>query len=204
MAVQTLKNLNKKKSKAKYISRIVLRSTMIAAVVFFALTFLFTIVVSSSSKRKDSSNNSLFGAYVIVSESMIPTIDVNDAIVVKKISNSDLKIGDIITFNSKDYAYNGMTVTHRIVGIQKTASGEKIYRTKGDNNIFIDTALVDLNSIYGKVILIIPKIGYIKSFLTSIPGFLTIIVLPIIIVIVYEIYRIRKLLKRQKKEINSI
>lgn len=204
MAVRSLKKLEKK-SKINYIAKIVLRAFMVAAVVFFAVVLVFTCTFSKNSLSSDNSIKSPWlGAYVIVSESMIPTIEVNDAIVVKKLNNEDLEIGDIITFNSKDYAYNGLTVTHRIVGIQKTSTGENIYRTKGDNNTFIDTALVDLNNIYGKVVLIIPKIGYIKNYLSSIPGFITLIVLPIVIVIVYEVFRIKKLLKKQEKEIEAI
>ena len=193
----------KRKAKVNYVSKIVLKASMIASVVFFTIVLICTLVLDGNNLN-DSNKRSLFDTYVIVSESMIPTIGVNDAIVVKKTDDNNLEIGDIITFSSKDYAYNGLTVTHRIVGIQNSASGEKIYRTKGDNNVFVDTALVDLNSIYGKVVLIIPKFGYIKNFLTSIPGFITLIIMPILMVIVYEIYRIRKLLNKQKREITVV
>ncbi len=203
MTNKSLKELNKNK-KANYMSRLILKSFMIAFVVFFAVILVFTVTIDKDSLANNVNNKALFGAYVIVSESMIPTIDVNDAIVVKKTNNDDLKIGDIITFSSKDYAYRGLTVTHRIVGIQNVSSGEKIYRTKGDNNVFIDTSVVDLNSIYGKVVLIIPKIGYIKRYLSSPQGFITVIVLPILVVIVYEVFRIKKLLNKQKKEISVI
>lgn len=205
MAVNSLKKIAVKQSKINYISKIILRASMVAAVVFFSIVLIFTCIIGKNSLSGYSSvRNPLYGAYVIVSESMIPTIDVNDAIVIKKTDNNNLEIGDIITFNSKDYAYNGLTVTHRIVGIQKKSNGENIYRTKGDNNTFMDTALVDLNSIYGKVVLVIPKIGYIKNYLTSIPGFISLIILPIIIVIFYEIFRIKKLLKKQENEIEAV
>lgn len=203
MAGKQLKRKAKSKAKVNYVSKIVLKASMIASVVFFTIVLICTLVLDGNNLN-DSNKKSLFDTYVIVSESMIPTIGVNDAIVVKKTDDNNLEIGDIITFSSKDYAYNGLTVTHRIVGIQNSASGERIYRTKGDNNVFVDTALVDLNSIYGKVVLIIPKFGYIKNFLTSIPGFITLIIMPILMVIVYEIYRIRKLLNKQKREITVV
>lgn len=203
MTGKQLKRKAKSKAKVNYVSKIVLKASMIASVVFFTIVLICTLVLDGNNLN-DSNKKSLFDTYVIVSESMIPTIGVNDAIVVKKTDDNNLEIGDIITFSSKDYAYNGLTVTHRIVGIQNSASGERIYRTKGDNNVFVDTALVDLNSIYGKVVLIIPKFGYIKNFLTSIPGFITLIIMPILMVIVYEIYRIRKLLNKQKREITVV
>lgn len=203
MTAVQLKRKTKNKEKVNFISKVVLKATMIASVIFFTIILIGILFFSNNNLNK-SNTRSLFDTYIIVSESMIPTIKINDAIVVKKIDSDNLEIGDIITFNSKDYAYNGLTVTHRIVGIQNSANGEKIYRTKGDNNIFVDTAVVDLNSIYGKVVLIIPKFGYIKNFLRSIPGFIILIIMPILMVIVYEIYRIGKLLNKQKREITIV
>ena len=46
-------------------------------------------------------------------------------------------------------------------------SGNYTYRTKGDNNIAADTALVNGNKIHGKVLFKIPKIGYIYNFIAN-------------------------------------
>lgn len=208
MIVRALKEDDKKNSsKFSYIFNLVLRSFMIASVIFFAVVLIFTFVCMGDSYynlKSGEKSNPLFGAYVIVSESMVPTIMVNDAIVVKRVDDDNLKIGDIITFNSTDRIYKGLTITHRIVGIQKTKDGSNIYRTKGDNNVLADTALVDLDSIYGKVILKIPKIGYLQQFVSSTAGFIVAIVVPIFIVIIYEVLRIKKLIKQQDDEIEII
>ena len=132
--------------------------------------------------KNGKETNPLFSAYVIVSPSMVPTIDVNDAIVIKRIDNDKYNVGDIITFNSADYKYKGLTVTHRIVGEQNISTGDLVYRTKGDNNRIEDAALVAQSSIYGRVILKLPKIGYVSRFIKTPLGFLIFVVSPIVVV----------------------
>jgi len=132
----------------------------------------------------------LFGAYVIVSPSMVPTINVGDGIVIKRSSNDELKIGDIITFSSKDIRYSGLTVTHRIVKKQKTKTGDFVYRTKGDHNNMEDPSSVSFDNIYGKVIFKIPKIGYVQQFLSKPVNFILVFVGIISVVLVYDGIRI--------------
>ena len=72
----------------------------------------------------------------------MPTINVNDGVVVQRVlEENSLKVGDVITFSSRDINYEGLTVTHRIVGKQIVQSGEFVYRTKGDNNNVEDSSL---------------------------------------------------------------
>ena len=132
----------------------------------------------------------LFGTYVIVSPSMIPTINVGDGVVVKRSSDKELNIGDIITFSSTDLNYSGLTVTHRIVSKQYTQNGKLVYRTKGDNNSVEDAASVITDNIYGKVIIKMPYIGYIQEFLSKPTNFIVIFVGIISLVLIYDGIRI--------------
>ena len=59
-------------------------------------------------------------------------------------------------------------------------------------------------NIYGKVVLKIPKFGYVKNFVSSSGGFVISIIIPILLVIIYEVLRIRKLIRRQDEEIEII
>lgn len=87
-------------------------------------------------------NVSLFGyrTFKVASGSMRPKYNVNDLIVVKKKSN--YKVGDVITFKSKDGEY----VTHRIIEIDS-----KYFTAKGDYNNTIDSKVPNKN-IIGKVV----------------------------------------------------
>lgn len=205
-----IKLSNKSKIKIKRagkISKIILRSCLIA--MLFILLSLFGVfaicwIDSAYNSSRGISKNPLLGAYVVVTESMVPTIGVNDAIVVKRVKDNTLNIGDIITFSSNDVYYNGLTITHRVVGKLLGEDGNYLYRTKGDNNVLEDTAIVNLDSIYGKVIIRLPKIGYVYMFISSPFGLIISVVTPVILVIVYECYRIYKTMRKRYAEVEII
>ena len=189
--------------KVKYVFNFIVRSFLIAVfILFLSLIIFFICYFCDLLYNVKTGNNKapLFGAYVIVSPSMVPTIKVNDAIVVIRIDEDELEIGDIITFSSNDSSYKGLTVTHRIVGKQSVQNGEYVYRTKGDNNNVEDLSLVRYSDVYGKVILKIPKLGYIQKFLLTPFGFIISILVPILLVIIFDIIRVYKMVKRKKEE----
>lgn len=189
------------------VSKLLIRACLIT--VFVILLSLFGIMAvcwgdSLYNESKGISKNPLFNAYVVITESMVPTINVNDAIVVKRVEDNTLNIGDIITFSSNDIYFKGLTVTHRVVGKQLGLDGNYIYRTKGDNNALEDTALVNSSSIYGKVVIKLPKIGYVQSFVSSPFGFITSIVVPVLLVIIYEVWRVTRVIKREYKKVEIL
>lgn len=134
----------------------------------------------------------LYGAYVIVSGSMEPLIKIKDAVLIKRVdSDNELKQGDVVTYRATDPTYYGILITHRIVDI-KEENGKKIYVTKGDHNETVDRSPIDFNQITGKVVMRIPKIGYIKYFLVSSYGWIIAIVIPSLLVIIMDIYKLVK------------
>ena len=192
----TKSKLNKKK--ISYWTKLLLRSCLVA--VFVILLSLFGIIAvcfcdSLYNESKGNDKNPLLNAYVIVTESMVPTIKVNDAIVVSRVKNNSVKIGDVITFSSSDRYF---------IGKELNESGNYTYRTKGDNNIAADTALVNGNKIHGKVLFKIPKIGYIYNFIASPGGFIFSIILPVLLVIGYECFRIYRVIKQRYHEVEIL
>lgn len=209
MKIQKQKKIKNKHSLKKigHFSKILLRFCLI--IVFIILLSLSGLIIicwgdSVYNDSKGISKNPLFNAYIIVTESMVPTINVNDAIVVKRVRDNTLDIGDIITFSSSDIYFNGLTITHRVVGKQLDVDGNYVYRTKGDNNDLEDTALVELNNIYGKVVMKLPKIGYVHNFVTSPGGFVLSIIIPVLLVIVYEVWRIVRIVRKRYAEVEII
>ena len=146
----------------------------------------------------------LFDAYVIVSPSMVPTIHVQDAIVIKRVDLVDIKQGDIISFLGTDSYYSGKVITHRVIGIEKSSDGQFLYRTKGDNNNVAGGSLVNEDNVYGKVIFRIPMLGYVRKFLMTYFGWILCIVLPLLYLILSEVIRVRKLLKNKKDHIEEL
>ena len=132
----------------------------------------------------------IFGSYIILTKSMIPTINVNDAVLVKRSELNDFSIGDIITFSSIDVSHSGMTITHRIVGKQEDSNGNLAFRTKGDNNSRDDSAYVPFNNVYGKVIFKMPKLGYVQRLVSKPIGLIVGIFIPIFIVLFVDGFKV--------------
>ncbi|MBZ9689204.1 signal peptidase I [Clostridium estertheticum] len=91
---------------------------------------------------------------VIVTGSMKPMIQPGDMVLVKKMDGNEVKMGDVIQFK-RDSIY----IFHRIIEIKEEEKQLK-YKTKGDNNSGPDSDLVPTGDVKGKVIYVIPKIGW--------------------------------------------
>jgi signal peptidase len=123
--------------------------------------------------------------------SMEPAITVGSIVVIKPADPETLKIGDIICF--KIESESGTTVTHRIINI--TNQG---FITKGDANEDPDQWIVAKESVIGKVIAIIPYIGYLGYFVRTPIGFILLILIPASLIILMEIRNIIKETKRKQ------
>lgn len=181
-----------------WIKRIFHFITTILLYSIFAILIIVVIMVGLyfidhyQSVKSGTNRAPLFGAYVIISPSMVPNINVLDAVVTKRVDADKLKKNDVITFISQDPRHSGITVTHRIVGIKKTEAGTYAYRTKGDNNNVEDQTLVSYDKVIGKVMLRIPYIGYLQQLLNTQFGWLVIIVIPCLFIISSDIVKLIK------------
>ena len=114
----------------------------------------------------------------IVSESMEPTINVNDLIVIKKCKESEIENKDIITYKKDD----GTAVTHRVIRKNKV-NGETIYTTKGDNNPVEDDGVIKYSQVHGKYVFKIKGIGGFVEKIQKNNGLITVAIAVIIFVI---------------------
>lgn len=168
---------------------------------FIFLLFIFYFIDLIYNVRSGKNNPPLFDAYVIVSPSMVPTINVQDAIIIVRTSPDDLEQGDIISYLAMDDYYAGKVITHRIIGIMEASDGSLLYRTKGDNNNVADDVLVNEKEVYGKVLFKIPMLGYIQRFLSTYFGWILCIALPFLYLIMTEVIKVRKMIyQKMKKE----
>ena len=89
------------------------------------------------------------------SDSMTPRISKGDAVILKKVSKSNvLKKNDII-----GYEKNGIVVVHRIIDVKRTKNNI-VYITKGDANNSRDSKEVKRDQVVGLVEFKIPFIAY--------------------------------------------
>ena len=116
------------------------------------------------------------------------------------IAEEELEIGDIITFISPDTRFGGISVTHRIVDKYYDDSlGSYTYRTQGDNNNVADSVLVPNKNILAKVILEVPKLGYIQDILSSKGGLIFGVLIPCLAILSYDIMKMLKKIGQKSK-----
>ena len=164
----------------------ILISIVLWAVILLAALFAFTTLAT-----RDTTNVSSLAGYtpmIVQSDSMAPTFYAGDLIFIKKCDTSALKEGDIITFHTiieNEYALN----THRIESITEE-NGIRSYVTKGDNNEMSDMHVISDGDIVGKYLGKLSRFGKVMEFLSSSVGFLVVIVLPLLLFFIYQIYNL--------------
>lgn len=109
---------------------------------------------------------------VVVSGSMVPTLQVGDLVIVKGgFSGEEINVGrvggDIIIFPRPGNPSE--LIAHRAIEKHRGSNGF-YFRTKGDNNSMPDGWLIFEGEIVGKVIGRIPLLGYLFMFLQTPSG----------------------------------
>ena len=188
--VEKISNKIKNKRMTKKIFKYIILNILI-------ILFIINLILSFEE------NTHILGIYMfnIVSESMEPTLEINDVVVVKTCEATQLQKGDIITFQQ-----DGRIISHRILDITKDKKIIK-FRTKGDNNEIPDSDLIPESQVYGKVVFSIKKIGKIISYIQNIRGLINIVFFVIIVYILVSLRDKQKntrKMKRKKYEIKKI
>ncbi|MPQ44401.1 signal peptidase I [Clostridium tarantellae] len=148
----------------------------IISYIFLALIIL--VLVNNILTKSDKIFKTIgFRTYTILTGSMSPEIEPGDLVVIKHENPEKLNVNDIITFN-----YDNKIVTHRI--IEKEEAG---FITKGDNNNVEDSEVIKSKDVIGKVLTVIPKLGYLFSF-TSHPLFVPILLVIIALSILWDVF----------------
>ena len=134
------------------------------------------------------------GLYTIISPSMTPDIAVYDVVFVAKTNPEDIQINDVISYYSTNSFFGSTPITHRVVEKHVTNNGI-VFRTKGDANPVMDNEMIDQSQVIGKVRFVIPQLGRVQFFLASKFGWFTVILIPAMGVIIYDIMKLLKLIK---------
>jgi signal peptidase I len=124
--------------------------------------------------------------YVVSSGSMIPTLNINDVLIVKDgaVGNgstnsfNSLKVGDIIVFHRP--AGQDRVIVHRVAEIYNNFEGERIIRTKGDANPSSIPGVdypIRAQQYIGKVAYVIPGVGLITKIISPPVNYVIIVVI---------------------------
>ncbi len=166
-------------------------ASIVVSVVMWIIILVAALYAFTTLATKDDGNVASLAGFTpltVQSESMAPTFEAGDLIVIQACDSSTLQAGDIITFHTivdGKYALN----THRIDSIDDVA-GARSYTTKGDNNAIADDHVISDVDIVGKYVLRVPYLGSVMNFLSSSVGFLVVIVIPMLLFFIYQVYHL--------------
>lgn len=161
-------------------------SILLWAVILLAAFYAFTTLAT-----RDQNKVANFLGYTpltVQSDSMQPEFSKGDLIIIKKCDPDKLVVGDVVTFHTiiqNQYVLN----THRIAEISDM-NGARSYVTKGDNNAISDTHVIVNGDIVGKYVGKVKGLGNVMDFLSSSMGFFIVIVLPMLIFFIYQVYHL--------------
>ncbi len=216
---------NKKTAAVKKIFGAVLN---VLTFVFFGIC-VFALVLSVSAKKNDGAAN-IFGKQIriVISDSMakcdqtdvsgyeIKDIPIKSMLLIDLVPEdeaeaeqwySELEVGDVLTFR---YLYATQeTITHRITSITPKATGGYIIELEGDNKASdadtlsqtIDTSEADSpNYVIGKVTWQNLFLGLVLTAAKSPVGIICIVIIPCIIIAIFEVIRLVGALTEGKRE----
>lgn len=169
-------------------------------VVVAVCMMVFTIVSVNTFDRND---RDIFGyrCYIVLSDSMSATdFDAGDLVLVKKVDPTTLQEGDIIAYQSQNDENYGATVTHKIRAKTTDASGNPGFITYGTTTDTDDETVVTYPFILGKYQLALPKVGTFFQFLKTPQGYIVCILIPFLLLIIYQGLNCVKVFKMYKAE----
>ena len=139
---------------------------------------------------------------IVLTDSMYPVIESGDLILCHTAEADEIQVDDVISFY--DPMGSGTSVvTHRVMEVI-VDDGEIQFRTKGDNNNAEDTALVPAENLIGTYQSRIPMVGHVAMFMQTTPGLIVCCVLPILLLVGYDVLRRKKLEKSQKQDTDAL
>ncbi len=166
--------------------RFLKRLTALLANTAFILTLVLmaVLVISLLQSRFTGGPPTIAGhrLYVVLSGSMSPAFEAGSLVVVRPAEAEEIAVGDIITY--REPGEGAKLTTHRVVEVEDENGLQFI--TKGDANEVVDQEPVPAENLVGKVVFAIPYAGYVADFAQSPQGLVTLVIIPGILIIVFE------------------
>ena len=195
--------MNEKLKKILNTSAKVISWILVAFTVFIMLFTILTVTTVDKNER------SIFGHkfYIVQTDSMSKSennaeLDVHfnagDIVIIKNLKDGEkasLKSGDIIAFISTNKDSYGETITHMIY--EAKAEG---YVTYGTNTGVIDEAIVEPSYILGKYAGKLAGVGNFFAFVKSTPGYIVCILVPFLLLILYNGASVIRLSRKYRQE----
>lgn len=197
---------------AKKILNIALKVVTWLLVAFTVFMMIFTVFTVTTVDRNE---RSIFGVkfYIVTSNSMSKSennkdmnihFNAGDIVLIKNLSDNEeaeLKAGDVIAFLSTNSVSYGETVTHMIREVKYNDEGKIVgFVTYGTNTGTNDEKAVEPEYILGQYTGKLPGVGNFFVFVKSTPGYIVCILVPFLLLILYNGVNVIRLFRQYKKE----
>lgn len=159
------------------------KTKILGRIAFAVFTVLFVCIIAMSFVPR------MFGMIPcsVGSDSMEPTVARGSFVLTKPTAFEDIKVSDILLFEAPK---TGERFTHRVMDIY---TEEKQFVTAGDANDGYDPMTTAYSCVLGKVVYVIPLVGYLSLFVDSLVGKIVIVLFYIVWAAVeIEIYSLKK------------
>ena len=180
------------------------------------IIFIVVCMLSLLAQKITGNTPQLFGysTYTVVTDSMEGTYDVGDVVLCKRIKDTlkyqeqtGFKKGDVIAFKApanfdKNNRLQGYTVTHRIITAPYYDEEKDgwFVETQGDAALMPDRVPIPLENIQGIVVGSNKFITGLFGFIGKWYGFVIIIVVPLIVILAWQILVLAKSKSKERLE----
>ncbi len=176
--------------------------TVMCIILLPILIINITLIVRSFIDKDEVPSVGGMFPLIVLTDSMYPDIQSGDLIFCHTEKPENIREGDVISFF--DPAGNGTSiVTHRVIEIVNE-EGKLSFRTKGDNNNTEDKDLVPAENLVGIYKTRIAGAGNIAMFMQTTTGLIVCVVLPIILLVGYDIIRRRAYEKKNRSDTDAL
>lgn len=177
----------------------ILTTTLTTLVVVFTVFIMVFTVISFNTVGKDYATFLGYKPNVVLTDSMRGEFSVGDIVVSKEVKPEDLQPGDIITFRSIDPDSYQEIITHKIKRITNY-NNQLAFDTYGTTTGVQDLYPVPADQVLGKYSFRLPKMGHFFNFLKTPTGYITIILIPFLLLIGFQAVKFFRLVKKYRKE----
>lgn len=142
-----------------------------------------------------------FNLYYIATPSMEPTLEVGDIIVSKNVKDvSKLEVYDVITYKGQVGSYKGKLITHQIIEVKEN-DGHYSFLTQGTKEgAAVDPEITE-DQVVSVMLFEIPLLGKIMKVLNNRVVFFIFIIVPLAVMLVYEVINLTKAFKQEEEDV---
>ena len=162
-----------------------------------------TLIVKSFVNKDDVPDFGGVIPMIVLTDSMLPDIKSGDLIICRTIDPEDVTEEQVISFF--DPAGNGTSVvTHKVIRIEEK-NGKRFFITKGTNNNTEDKLPVPEENLVGIYTGVrFGGVGSFALFMQTTPGLIVCVVVPIVLLVGYDLLRRKKYEKTNGNDIDAL